>query len=166
MRPRPAAQIEERAFGQVIDLGQKIEARPEPFVGELKVLLRIPSHNHHSINRPAFRRSNRFASARGGDEEGSIMTSWTSWTATAAAGLSLMLVIVNAVLVSNNQSNQLAVTQRQQFINQGADLVRIEQAMVRSAIAANNPKDDAFTKLMGRYNIKPTAAASAPTGGK
>jgi hypothetical protein len=38
--------------------------------------------------------------------------------------------------------------------------------MVRSAIAANNPKDDAFTTLMGRYNIKPTAAASAPTGGK
>jgi hypothetical protein len=30
------------------------------------------------------------------------MTSWTSWTTTVAAGLSLMLVIVNAVLVSNN----------------------------------------------------------------
>jgi hypothetical protein len=95
-----------------------------------------------------------------------IMTSWTSWTATVAAGLSLMLVVVNAVLVSNNQSNQLAVTQRQQFINQGADLVRIEQAMVRSAIAANNPKDDAYGKLLARYNIKPAAAAPAPTGGK
>ncbi|HEX3971451.1 MAG TPA: hypothetical protein VHX19_09010 [Stellaceae bacterium] len=94
------------------------------------------------------------------------MTSWTSWTATVAAGLSLMLVVVNAVLVSNNQSNQLAVTQRQQFINQGADLVRIEQAMVRSAIAANNPKDDAYGKLLARYNIKPAAAAPAPTGGK
>jgi hypothetical protein len=94
------------------------------------------------------------------------MTSWTNWTATVAAGLSLLLVVVNAVLVSNNQSNQLAVTQRQQFINQGADLVRIEQAMVRSAIAANNPKDDAYAKLLARYNIKPTAAAAAPTGGK
>jgi hypothetical protein len=96
------------------------------------------------------------------------MTSWTSWTATVAAGLSLMLVVVNAVLVSNNQSNQIAVTQRQQLINQGADLVRIEQAMVRSAIAANNPKDDAFTKLLARYNIKPAVApaAAAPTGGK
>jgi hypothetical protein len=47
-------------------LGQKIEARPKPLIGELKVLLRIPSHNHHSINRPAFRRSKRFASPRGG----------------------------------------------------------------------------------------------------
>ena len=95
------------------------------------------------------------------------MTSWTNWTATVAAGLSLMLVVINAVLVSNNQSNQLAVTQRQQFINQGADLVRIEQAMVRSAIAANNPKDDAFAKLLARYNIKPAVApAAAPTGGK
>ena len=94
------------------------------------------------------------------------MISWTNWTATMAAALGLTLVVVNAVLVSNNQSNQLAVTQRQQFINQGADLVRIEQAMVRSALAANNPKDDAFTKLLARYNIKPTAAAAAPARGK
>jgi hypothetical protein len=49
-------------------------------------------------------------------------------------------------------------------------LVRIEQAMVRSGIAANNPKDDAFSPLLARYNIKPAAAtspATAPvTGGK
>jgi hypothetical protein len=49
-------------------------------------------------------------------------------------------------------------------------LVRIEQAMVRSAVAANNPKDDAFSQLLARYNIKPAAAttpATAPvTGGK
>ncbi|HEY1506125.1 MAG TPA: hypothetical protein VGF92_17600 [Stellaceae bacterium] len=94
------------------------------------------------------------------------MTSWANWTATVAAGLSLLLVMVNAILVSNNQSNQLAVTQRQQLINQGADLVHIEQAMVRSAIAASNPRDDAFAKLLGRYNIKPASAATAPTGGK
>jgi hypothetical protein len=89
----------------------------------------------------------------------------TNWAATAAAGLSLMLVVFNAVLVSNNQSNQLAVTQRQQFINQGTDLVRIEQAMVRSAVAANNPKDDAYSQLLARYNIRPTQAAPA-SGGK
>ncbi|HLI20958.1 MAG TPA: hypothetical protein VKV32_07560 [Stellaceae bacterium] len=87
----------------------------------------------------------------------------TNWVATVAAGLSLTLVIFNAVLVSTNQASQLAVTQRQQLINQGADLVRIEQAMVRSAIAANNPKDDAFTQLLARYNIRPTAQAA---GGK
>jgi hypothetical protein len=74
-----------------------------------------------------------------------------------------MLVIVNAVLVSNNQSSQLAVTQRQQLINQGSDLVRIEQAIVRSAIAANNPKDPAYSELLARYNIKP--APSAPAAG-
>lgn len=87
----------------------------------------------------------------------------TNWAATIAAGLSLTLVIFNAVLVSNNQSSQLAVTQRQQFINQGADLVRVEQALVRTAIAANNPKDDAFTQLLAHYNIKPAQAAA---GGK
>jgi hypothetical protein len=59
----------------------------------------------------------------------------------------------------------LAVTQRQQLINQGADLVRIEQAMARSALAANGAKDEAFAKLLARYNIKPTAATAA-TGGK
>ena len=94
----------------------------------------------------------------------------TNWAATVAAGLSLTLVIFNAVLVSGNQTSQTNVTQRQQFINQGSDLVRIEQAMVRSAIAANNPKDDAFSQLLARYNIKPAAAtspATAPvTGGK
>lgn len=94
------------------------------------------------------------------------MTNWANWTATVAAGLSLILVVVNAVLVSNNQSNQLAVTQRQQLINQAADLVRIEQAMVRSAIAANNPRDDAFSKLLGRFNIKPASATTAPAEGE
>ena len=89
----------------------------------------------------------------------------TNWAATVAAGLSLTLVILNAVLVSNNQSSQLAVTQRQQFINQGTDLVRIEQAMVRSAVAAANPKDDAFTQLLARYNIKP-AQTTPVAGGK
>jgi len=91
------------------------------------------------------------------------MGSWTNWTATVAAGLSLILVVINSVLVSNNQASQLAVTQRQQFINQGADLVRIEQLLMRSALAANSPKDDAFTRLLARYNIKPTTAT---TGGK
>lgn len=87
----------------------------------------------------------------------------TNWAATIAAGLSLTLVIFNAVLVSNNQSNQLAVTERQQLINQGTDLVRIEQVLVRSAVASANPKDDAFTQLLARYNIRPTAPAA---GGK
>jgi hypothetical protein len=32
MRAWPASQIEEWSFGQVIDLGQKIEARPKPFI--------------------------------------------------------------------------------------------------------------------------------------
>ena len=91
------------------------------------------------------------------------MTPWANWTATVAAGLSLMLVAINSMLVSNNQSHQLAVTQRQQLINQGADLVRIEQLLMRSALAANSPKDDAFSKLLARYNIKPTTAAP---GGK
>lgn len=87
----------------------------------------------------------------------------TNWAATVAAGLGLTLVVLNAILVSGNQSSQLTVTQRQQFINQGADLVRIEQAMVRTAIAANNPKDDAYSQLLARYNIKPAAPAA---GGK
>lgn len=92
-----------------------------------------------------------------------MMISWANWTATLAAGLSLMLVFVNFVLMTNNEAHQLAVTERQQFINQGADLVRIEQVLVRSALAANNPKDDAFTRLMARYNIKATTATA---GGK
>jgi hypothetical protein len=92
----------------------------------------------------------------------------TNWAATVAAGLSLTLVIFNAVLVSDNQTSQSNVTQRQQTINQGSELVRVEQAMVRNAMAANNPKDDAYSQLLARYNIKPVAAtmpATAPAPG-
>ena len=84
----------------------------------------------------------------------------TNWAATIAAGLSLTLVVFNAVLVSGNQSNQTSITQRQQLINQGTNLLRIEQAMVRSAASAANPKDEAFNQLLTRYNIK--AAATQP----
>ncbi len=91
----------------------------------------------------------------------------TNWAATCAAGLSMVLVIFNAVLVSNNQTSQLAVRQRQQLINQSADLVRIEQAMMRSAIAAANPNDEAYKKLLARYNLRqPQTAPSAPASAR
>ncbi len=86
----------------------------------------------------------------------------TNWAATIAAGLSLTLVVFNAVLVYGNDSSQISVTQRQQLINQGTNLLRIEQAMVRSAASAANPKDDAFNQLLSRYNIKVAAAPATP----
>ena len=68
------------------------------------------------------------------------------------------------MLVYGNQANQISVTQRQQIINQSSELVRIEQAMVRSATAAvGNGGDQAFTQLLARYNIRvPQPAAPTP----
>lgn len=84
----------------------------------------------------------------------------TNWAATVAAALSLVLVVVNTVMLSNNQANRLAVTERQQLIDQSGYLERIEHAMVRSAVAANNPKDAAYTRLLARYHIGENTAGA------
>ncbi|HYZ43044.1 MAG TPA: hypothetical protein VE687_20800 [Stellaceae bacterium] len=89
--------------------------------------------------------------------------------AVALSGLSLVLVVVYIILVQDNRSVQLQVNQRQQFINQGIQLGRINEALVRAlASAAVNKKDDKLRELLAQNGItinaagEPVPATSAP----
>jgi hypothetical protein len=86
-----------------------------------------------------------------------------SWAATAMAAASLVLVAVNAALVLSNQASQAEVAQRQQLINQGAELMRLEQAVAGAlSSVATESKDEALNALLARYGLPPQAAAPSP----
>lgn len=84
---------------------------------------------------------------------------------TTLAGLSLVLVIVNAGLVLRNQSIQFDVGQRQQVINQGMQFARIRQVLAQYiANVATTKKDAELTDLLSHHGIALTtpAAPAAP----
>jgi hypothetical protein len=84
-------------------------------------------------------------------------------TALALAGLSLLLVIVNAGLVIRNQSIQIDVTQRQQTINQGLEFARIRQTLAQflgNLAVTKNDRD--LTDLLTRHGIAVTPTAAQP----
>ena len=89
----------------------------------------------------------------------------------ALAGVSLLLVIVNAALVMRNQAIQFDVTQRQQVINQGLQFLRIRQALAQAVgTLAVNKQDHDLSDLLTRHGISvtptqtPAAAPAAPQG--
>jgi hypothetical protein len=89
------------------------------------------------------------------------------WVMTSLAGISVLLVIVNGVIFLTDQSAQAEVNQRQQFINQSAQLGRVQEGLVRAlALSAANNKDDQLRDLLAQFNISytinpPPAAAGA-----
>ena|SRR6185437_3958947 len=91
---------------------------------------------------------------------------WEMITMTLA-GLSLVLVIVNAGLVIRNQSIQVEVSQRQQVINQGLQFARIRQLLAQYvANVATQKKDGELSELLTRHGITLTSppATAAPQG--
>lgn len=79
------------------------------------------------------------------------------------AGISLVLVVANAVLLVRNEAIQLDVTKRQHVINQGLEFARIRQNLVRLlGNLAVTKNDRALRDLLTRHGItvKPAAAAS------
>jgi hypothetical protein len=93
---------------------------------------------------------------------------------TVLAGLSVVLVISNGILFLVNQEAQATINRRQQFINQSAQLGRVNEALVRAlATNAANNKDDQLRDLLAQHGItfqvnppQPAAAPSAPSSGK
>ena len=96
------------------------------------------------------------------------------WISTVLAGLSVILVISNGLLFLVNQEAQAAVNRRQQFINQSAQLGRLNEALVRAlATTAANNKDDQLRDLLAQHGItfqvnppQPGPVPSAPSSGK
>ena len=83
------------------------------------------------------------------------------------AALSLLLVTVNAGLILRNQSAEAEVQQRQQFINQSAQLGQVSAVLIQLlGAAALNGKDDALRALLSDVGITingPNAGTSSPT---
>ena len=79
------------------------------------------------------------------------------------AGVSLVLVIVNAGLVLRNQSIQVEVSQRQQIINQGLQFARLRQVIAQYvANVATAKKDAELTELLTRHGINLAGASTTP----
>ena len=79
------------------------------------------------------------------------------------AGLSLVLVIANAVLVIRNESLQAALDQRQQSINQGVEFARIRQALLQAlGNVAASKNDKELTDLLTQHGISIPAKPAAP----
>lgn len=97
---------------------------------------------------------------------------WETVTMTLA-GLSLVLVILNAGLVLRNQSVQFTLSERQQLINQGLQFARIRQVLAQYvANTAVTKNDRELSDLLTRHGISsgaapaPAPGASAPAAGK
>jgi len=83
---------------------------------------------------------------------------WETVTMTLA-GLSLVLVILNAGLVLRNQSVQFTLSERQQVINQGLQFARIRQVLAQYVANAAMAKNDReLSDLLTRHGIAPGAA--------
>jgi hypothetical protein len=84
------------------------------------------------------------------------------WPSVALGVASLVLVVTNVILISQNQAVQAQVNQRQQFINQSIQLSRVNDVLVRLlANAAVSAKDDKLRDLLAQQGITVTASPSA-----
>ena len=87
---------------------------------------------------------------------------WLYWVAVGLSGLTLALVVVYIVLVQDNRTVQIQVNQRQQFINQSAQLSRVNEALIRAlATATVNNKDDKLRDLLAQNGITINATGEA-----
>ena len=88
---------------------------------------------------------------------------WTFWAATALAGFSLLLVIVNGVLARSIESARLEVNQRQLTINELSREARQNQDLAQMlAIAAARNNNTAIRDLLARNGITFVVNQPAP----
>jgi hypothetical protein len=91
---------------------------------------------------------------------------WVYRIILALSGITLVLVVVYLYLVQANRSVQAEVNQRQQFINQGIELNRINDALIRAiAVTAVNDKDGKLRDLLAQngITINPTTGVPSAT---
>ena len=99
---------------------------------------------------------------------------WLYRLLVALSGITLVLVVVYIVLTQDNRSVQTEINQRQQFINQGIRLGRINDALIHIlATTAVSNNDDKLRDLLAQNGITinpktgtperaPAPAAAAP----
>lgn len=84
------------------------------------------------------------------------------------AALPVVMTIVDFVLAEGNRSLRAEVNQRQQLINQGAQIARTNEALMRHiAVSAINGRDLKLRELLSQNGITINVApAPAPADGK
>jgi hypothetical protein len=95
-----------------------------------------------------------------------VLQKWLTWIATGLSAVALLLVVANGALILTNQSRQTDIGQRQQFINQTAQLNQISDMLVRAlAKQAIDNKDDKLLNLLAENGIgvAPTQAGATPS---
>lgn len=83
------------------------------------------------------------------------------------AGIGLALIITNIVLISSNRSEQQQINARQQYINQSAQLSRLNEEIIKSIALLSVKYEDAKLKgLLDAHGINFTVnAPQAQTAG-
>jgi hypothetical protein len=89
------------------------------------------------------------------------------YVAACAAVLSLLMIAANTGILLIDRVVQQQVNERQQGINEGAQINRVDQVLVRAlAMQAASAHDDALRDLLNRngvtFQLTPTAAKAAP----
>ena len=88
---------------------------------------------------------------------------WLYRLLVALSGITLVLVVVYIVLTQDNRSVQTEINQRQQFINQGIRLGRINDALIHTlATTAVSNNDDKLRDLLAQNGITINPATGAP----
>jgi hypothetical protein len=88
---------------------------------------------------------------------------WLYRLLVALSGITLVLVVVYIVVIQDNRSVQAEVNQRQQFINQGIQLGRINDAVIHAlAATAVSNKDDKLRDLLAQNGITINPTTGAP----
>jgi hypothetical protein len=88
---------------------------------------------------------------------------WLHRLLVALSGITLVLVVVYIVLTQDNRSVQTEINQRQQFINQGIRLGRINDALIHIlATTAVSNNDDKLRDLLAQNGITINPATGAP----
>ena len=88
---------------------------------------------------------------------------WLYRLLVALSGITLVLVVVYIVLTQDNRSVQTEINQRQQFINQGIRLGRINDALIHIlATTAVSNNDDKLRDLLEQNGITINPATGAP----
>lgn len=90
------------------------------------------------------------------------MRSWQSAALSSAATLALVLIVADFIVAGFNRSAQVQVNQRQQFINRGIEVGRINQTLVHAlAVAAVRHDDPQLRALLAKQGIRIDAASPA-----
>jgi hypothetical protein len=89
------------------------------------------------------------------------------WVSVVLGALTVVLVLVNFGLLSNNQAIQAQVNQRQQYINQSAQLSRVSDLLIRTlATEAVNKNDDKVRDMLAAQGVtlqvKPASGSTPP----